>query len=211
MIDDIQRGVSADEIQRHLAYYHQLDENRLREDINVEVEGYPAIFYVVETDNAHMIRHWIKYGGDPNATCGQERFPLLAFAILHGTKYRTNQQRTAVVELLLTLGASPNVIPEAFYTPFDRKLPASGPEEEELIDIMGERQSWCVARLRRELVSALNLTQRYRLSQASKIGPVSRRQHMLVSRTEAERILGLQYTVIGQYHAVKTLKRRILV
>ncbi|KAI0444098.1 hypothetical protein F4803DRAFT_561144 [Xylaria telfairii] len=171
MIGAIQSGVSADETQRHLTYYHQLNNNKLRVGINVEVKEYPAIFYIVETGNAHMIRHWLN------------------------TRSRTNQRRTAVLELLLTLGALPNVVPGAFYTPFDRKLPASGPAERELTNIMGESRSWCVASLRRELVSALNLTQRYRLSQASKT---------------AERIPGLQYTVIEQYYAVEALRRRLL-
>ncbi|TRX88210.1 hypothetical protein FHL15_010899 [Xylaria flabelliformis] len=194
-------------IERHLAYYHYSDKSLL-ENINADVKGYPAIFYIIETDNVDMVRRWIKYGGDPNATCGPERFPSLAFAILHGGSSRTSQQRTAMVEMLLTLGASPHVIPQAFYTPFNKRLPPSGSVVEES-DIMDERQKWCVPRLQSKLSSALNLTQRYRLSQASKSGSVSRRMQTVLSRNRAERVLGLSYTVVGQYHALNALRRRL--
>ncbi|KAI8946839.1 P-loop containing nucleoside triphosphate hydrolase protein [Xylaria longipes] len=210
IISVIQQGEPTDVIQKHLAYYHQLDDKKLRTSINADVEEYPAMFYIVKTDNTHMVRYWIKYGGDPNVTCGPERFPLLAFAILHGRSARTNQQRASMVELLLTLGASPHVIPQEFYTPFDKRLPASGPANKKPTDVVEEGQKWCAPKLRRELASALNLTQRYRLSQASKSGVVSQRTRTVLSRTQAEHILGLPYTVIGQYHAVKALRRRLI-
>ncbi|KAI0186067.1 P-loop containing nucleoside triphosphate hydrolase protein, partial [Xylaria flabelliformis] len=203
----IQRGSPPVTVGRYLAYYHYATKS-LREKINADVKGYPAIFYIIETDNTDMVRRWIRYGGDPNATCGPERFPLLAFAILHGGRSRTSQQRTAMVEMLLTLGASPHVIPQAFYTPFNKRLPPTGSVVEES-DIMDERQKWCVPRLQSKLVSTLNLTQRYRLSQASKSGSVDRRMRMVLSRNRAERVLGLSYTVVGQYHAVNALRRRL--
>ncbi|KAI1739481.1 P-loop containing nucleoside triphosphate hydrolase protein [Xylaria scruposa] len=209
IIQETQQGSSPDIIESRLAYYHSLDDENLRERINADVKEYPAIFYIVEADNTDLVRYWIKYGGDPNATCGTERFPLLAFAILHGKSTRTNQQRTAMVELLLTLGASPYVIPHVFYTPFNKRLPASGSVIEESTDITDERQKWCVPRVEKELVSALNLTQRYRLSQASKSESISRRVRTVLSRNRAERVLGLPYTVVGQYHAVKALRRRL--
>lgn len=209
VIGAIQQGESTDAIQSHLAYYQNISEEDLRMSMNEEVNDIPAIFYVVETDNPHMIRCWIKYGGDPNAI-GPGDCPLLAFAILHGRGKRTLQQATSTVETLLTLGASPAVIPTAFYTPFNRSLPLSGPIDTELSDIVEEAKSWCTPRLRRELVSALNLTQRYRLFQAAQAVPSSRRQKQLVSRMDAELVLGLQYTVIGQDNAVKALKRRLM-
>ncbi|KAI0547615.1 P-loop containing nucleoside triphosphate hydrolase protein [Xylaria curta] len=207
----VQRGSYFGTIENYLAYYHSLDDESLREGIKADVKGYPSIFYIVETDNTDLVRCWIKYGGDPNATCGPERFPLLAFAILHSRNTRTNQKRTTMIELLLTLGASPHVIPQAFYTPYNTRLPASGSVIEESTDIVDERQKWCVPRLERELVSALNLTQRYRLSQAIKAESISRRVRTVLSRNRAERVLGLPYTIVGQYHAVKALRRRLTV
>ncbi|KAI3318724.1 P-loop containing nucleoside triphosphate hydrolase protein [Xylariaceae sp. AK1471] len=210
VIGAIQLGESAEVIQKHLAYYYDLDDEKLRTSMNAVVKGFPAIFYLVETDNVHMIRCWVKYGGGLNATCGPDHCPLLAFAILHGRNTRTLQQATSTLEMLLTLGASPCVIPQDFYTPFNRSLPASGLVNEVLDDMTEQKQRWCDPRLRKELMSALNLTQRYRLFQATHMGSPSRRQQILASRTDAERILGLQYTVIGQEAAVKALKRRLM-
>ncbi|KAI0860033.1 P-loop containing nucleoside triphosphate hydrolase protein [Xylaria cubensis] len=207
----VQRGSSPDIVENYLSYYHCLDDKSLRESIKADVKEYPAIFYVVEADDTDLVRCWIKYGGDPNATYGPDCFPLLAFAIIHGRNTRTNQKRTAMVELLLTLGASPHVIPQEFYTPFNKSLPAlaSGFVIKEESEDLGERQKWCVRRLERELLLALNLTQRYRLSQASKSESISLRIRTVLSRNRAERVLGLPYAVVGQYHAVKALRRRL--
>jgi hypothetical protein len=210
VIGAIQLGESAEVIQTHLAYFHQLDRERLRANMNTEMNGFPAIFYVVETGDQYMIRCWVRYGGNPNATCSQDHCPLLAFAIMHGGGTRTLQQATSTVEMLLVLGASPSVIPTAFYMPFTRSLPASGPLDKELDDMADEEKRWCVPGLRRELVSALNLTQRYRLFQAKQAGSPSVRQRILASRTDSERVLGLQYIVIGQDAAVRALKRRLM-
>jgi hypothetical protein len=210
VIGAIQLGESAEGIQKHLAYDHGRNDEKLRTSTDAAVEGFPAFFDVVETDNLDMIRCWAKYGGDLNATYGPDGCPLLAFAILHGRNTRTLQQVTGTLEMLLTLGASPCIIPQAFYTPFNRSLPASGPVNEELDDRTEEQKRWCDPRLRKEPASALDLTQRYRLFQATHMDPPSRRQQILASRTDAERILGLQYTVLGQEGAVKSLKRRLM-
>ncbi|KAI0903342.1 hypothetical protein F4823DRAFT_618992 [Ustulina deusta] len=94
--------------------------------MNKQVCQFPAIFYIVHMDHLDMIRCWVKYGGDPNATSGLQRLPLLAFAILYTRDTRTIQQATSTVETLLMLGASPFVIPRAFYMPFNGRLLVDG-------------------------------------------------------------------------------------
>ncbi|KAI0970147.1 P-loop containing nucleoside triphosphate hydrolase protein [Xylaria arbuscula] len=206
----IQQGETVEAVQKHLAYYDQLDTESLRARINEEVEGLPAIFYTVHTDDLQLIRSWVKYGGDPTAHHEPTQFPLLAYAILHRRDARTFQQATGTVETLLMLGASPFVVPRAFYTPFSRKLPESGPTAAELTDSVREGQTWCTPDLCRRLVSALNITQRYRLWQASKIGTPSRRQKFVASRNKAESVFGLQYMIVGQSIAVEAIKSRLI-
>ncbi|KAI3332554.1 hypothetical protein F4824DRAFT_475013 [Ustulina deusta] len=143
--------------------------------MNKQVCQFPTIFYIVHMDHLDMIRCWVKYGGDPNATSGLQRLPLLAFAILYTRDTRTVQQATSTVETLLMLGASPFVIPRAFYMPFNGRLPVDGSIQGELTDNMEEKQSWCTPLMRKMVVlemvvSVLNITQRYRLWQVSKIG-----------------------------------------
>ncbi|KAI1410303.1 P-loop containing nucleoside triphosphate hydrolase protein [Hypoxylon sp. FL1857] len=209
VIGAIQNGYSAAELCEYLGYYHKAETTLLKENLNAEVRGFPATFYVVETNNAELVRYWIKYGGDPNATHGILRFPLLAFAILRGARERLQATRT--IETLLRLGASPLVIPAAYYNPFDRDLPETGPEEKELYDIGDGERFWCTPELRPRLAAALSLTQRYRLWQASGQDPPTGRERTLAIRKDAVEILGLQYTIIGQRLATWSLRKSFLV
>ncbi|KAI0393190.1 P-loop containing nucleoside triphosphate hydrolase protein [Xylariaceae sp. FL0594] len=214
VISRIQNGAPADAVKTLLAYYHSVDPAKLRQSTNVEVDGIPAIFYVVATDDPRLIRYWVKYGGNPNATYGPRAFPLLAFCVMHDRKSRTMQQATKTLETLLALGASADAIPEIFYSPFNIKLDTN------LLDTENAwhrnwRYRWCATEERKaiasDLASALNLTQRYRLFQASQTKPPSCRIATLAARTGSERVLGLQYTVIGQQAAVAALKSRLMV
>ncbi|CAJ2513917.1 Uu.00g020360.m01.CDS01 [Anthostomella pinea] len=182
VVGAIQQGKSAETVRKYLSYYHELDEDFLRVGINAKVKGFPAIFYVVERNDTQLIRYWIRYGGDPNATYGPDAFPLLAFAILH--RARTRIQATRTVEVLLSFGASPLTIPAAYYIPFNRDLPEAGPSEEELSED-GDKL-WCTPSVRITLAFSLNLTQRYRLYQARQTKPSSGRERVLVLRRDAE-------------------------
>ncbi|KAI1141992.1 P-loop containing nucleoside triphosphate hydrolase protein [Hypoxylon sp. FL0543] len=209
VIGAIQNGYSAAELREYLGYYYKAETTLLKENLNAEVRGFPATFYVVETNDAELVRYWIKYGGDPNTTHGILRFPLLAFAILRGAHARLQATRT--IETLLRLGASPLVIPAAYYNPFYRDLPANGPDEEELHDIGDSQRFWCTPELRPRLAAALNLTQRYRLWQASGLESATGRERTLAIRKDAVEILGLQYTMIGQRLAAWSLRKSFLV
>ncbi|KAI8956640.1 hypothetical protein F5Y11DRAFT_353435 [Daldinia sp. FL1419] len=209
VIGTIQNGYSAEELRDYLDYYHKLDGDLLREGLNEEIMGLPAIFFVVETNDAELVRYWIKYGGDPNATYGPLRFPVLAFAILRCA--RSRQQAAKTVETLLRFGASPLVVPTAYYDPFDRDLPESGPSDHELEDVKDSERVWCSQEIRPQLAAALSLTQRYLLWRASRLEPPSGRERTLALRRNVEEILGLEQTIIGQRLAAWTLKKSFLI
>ncbi|KAI0010269.1 P-loop containing nucleoside triphosphate hydrolase protein [Xylariaceae sp. FL0662B] len=200
----IQSGTSADVVRHCLAYYHEYDGERLQRSINSPVKGFPAMFFIVEMNDPELTRHWVKYGGDPNVTYGSDRFPLLAFAILRNRRPR--YQATAVLEILLRLGASPEVIPAAYYTLYNRELPVSGPY---LDDIQDESKLWCTTNIRPLLASALTVTQRYRLNQAKGVDLISARERFLLSRRKAE-VAGLHQLMIGQEMAVRLMKQRLM-
>ncbi|KAI1775492.1 P-loop containing nucleoside triphosphate hydrolase protein [Hypoxylon cercidicola] len=209
IIGAIQNGYSATDLRDLLSYFKKRDANILKESLNAEVRGFPAIFFIVETKDADLVRCWVKYGGDPNATHGPRRFPLLAFAILRGVDSRPRATRT--IETLLRLGASPHVIPEMYYDPFDRDLRGSWVADEESYVIADDTQPWCTLEIRRHLVTALSLTQRYRLWQASRLNRVSGREQTLVIRKDAEEILGLHQTIIGQAMAAYSLRKSFFI
>ncbi|CAJ2513963.1 Uu.00g020820.m01.CDS01 [Anthostomella pinea] len=205
LIGAVQAGETAENVRDYIGHY---DKDTRRENLNAVVEGYPAIFYVVETNNVEMIRHWIKYGGSPNATFGDDSFPLIAYAILRGA--RTEGQASNTLKTLLRLGADPRVIPEAFYAPYCRELPKDGPCETELHDITHRNKLWCIPSVHPHLVRSLNLTQRYDLHRA-RIPLPSARERDLVVRQDAEEILGVNQTIIAQSIAARWLKKKMLV
>lgn len=190
-------------------YLSSRDEETLKQKLNERIEGYPAIFYVVSTNNIGIIREWIKHGGDPNATRTSDGFPLIAFSILKGGKSLAEAIRTLAT--LLRLGADPRVIPQAFYEPYCRDLPEDGPIDQDLCDIGDTNKRWCTADVRSHLTRALNLSQRYDLYRSSKAKLHSGREKQLLVRQGAEEVLGIHQMVVAQSSAIRSLTKRLLV
>ncbi|KAI1090797.1 P-loop containing nucleoside triphosphate hydrolase protein [Rostrohypoxylon terebratum] len=190
----------------YLGYY---GEESLKANLNADIDGYPAIFYIVATNDVGIIRQWIKHGGDPNATWGPEKFPLIAFSVLHGGK--TMYQASKTLATLLRFGADYRVIPRSFYEPYCRDLPEDGPVQAELHDIGDENKRWCTAEVRSHLARALNLSQRYDLHRSSKAHKHSGREEELLVRQSAEEVLGLHQMIVAQSIATRWLQRKLLV
>lgn len=207
LLGAIQAGqFDADSIRNYLGYY---DKEILRTKLNADIEGYPAMFYIVSTNNPSIIREWIKQGGDPNVTWGPDAFPLIAFSILQGGQ--TMHQATNTLATLLRFGSEPRVIPQAFYDPYCRDLPETGPIQEELWDIDEYRKQWCTAYVRPYLTESLNLSQRYDLYRSSKVKPPSDREKEVLVRQDAEEVLGLHQMIVAQSIAMRWLQRKLLV
>ena len=207
LLGAIQGGhFDANSVRRYLGHY---EKETLDLNLNAEVDGYPAMFYLIPTKNISIIREWIKHGGDPNATSGTDSFPLIAFSILKGG--RNMRQASWMLTTLLGCGAEPRVIPKAFYDPFCRDLPEDGPSQEELHDIDDDNKRWCTADVRAHLTKALNLSQRYDLYRSSKVKPHSDREKELLVRQGAGEVLGLHQMMVAQSIATRWLKRRLLV
>ncbi|ETS77033.1 hypothetical protein PFICI_10907 [Pestalotiopsis fici W106-1] len=206
LIGFIQGGATDTQVQAYLDYY---DEDIVQENMNALIGGeYPAIFYVVETHNVKLIRLWVKYGGDPNITCGEDKIPLLVFAILRGS--RTLQTVTKTVETLLVLGALPSSIPAAFYQRYDEDLPEEGPDRSKMRDLGDENKKWCTPDFSTVMSAALNVTMRYFLDRASKFIQPSGREKTVVFRQNAEGVLGLYQSIIAQPVATRWLMRKLL-
>src|SRR6202012_774012 len=93
--------------------------------------------------------------------------PLLAFAVMHSESIQTDT--THMVATLLSLGASPDVIPAGFYSPFFRYMPADGPDDETLGELSASTMKWLTTSMRTKLARTTNLTHRYNLERACKI------------------------------------------
>ncbi|RYP92608.1 hypothetical protein DL770_001250 [Monosporascus sp. CRB-9-2] len=203
----IQAGLfDADSVRNYLSHYSK---ESLDMNLNAEIDGYPAMFYVISTGNISIIREWVKHGGDPNATWGPNAFPLIAFSILKGG--RTMNQASRILETLLRFGAEPRAIPKAFYDPFCRDLPEDGPTKEELHDLDDDNKRWFSADVGAHLAKSLSLSQRYNLYRSSKVKPHSGREKELLARQAAEEVLGLHQMIVAQSVATRWLKKKLLV
>lgn len=201
----MQYGASLRSIQQYL---DRFDGDTIRKQINSDIEGFPAMFYVVETNKEDMLRLWISYGGDISVSHEPSKVPLLAFAIMHSENIQTDT--TLMTATLLSLGASPHLIPAAFYSPYLQDLPEQGPGDNSLKDLTNEQQSWCKDDARRMLTRTCSLSQRYYLERAAKTKKPSRRQHQVAQRMNAEPLLGIANFLIGQTTAAKALQDTLL-
>ena len=205
LVEITQRGADLQTIQNYLEY---CEKRTVRGKINEEVEGFPAMFYAVATNNERIIRTWVAFGGDVNAVHEDSGVPLLAFTIIHGEVIQDDTTRALAT--LLSLGATPNSIPSAFYTPFCRDLPEDGPDEKELGDLGDEDKKWCTTTARTRLAKTANLTHRYYLQRASKTKKPSTRHRQIALRRNAEALLGIPYFLIGQTVAANLLLKKLL-
>ena len=205
LVGAMQHGASLQMIQNYLGYY---EEGTVKRYIHNTVEGFPAIFYAVETNNELVIRTWITYCGDVTAVHKASNVPLLAFAIMHSETIQ--EDTTLIVATLLSLGALPQVIPAAFYTPYCRDLPDNGPNIVTLEDIDNENNKWCTSAASARLARTANLTQRYYLERAAKTKKPSIRQRQIAIHRNAEALLGIPYFLIGQTMAANCLQQKLL-
>ncbi|KAL8694790.1 MAG: hypothetical protein Q9218_000636 [Villophora microphyllina] len=201
----MQNGASQQTVQNYL---ERFDRAQVRECINEDVDGFPAMFFVVETNREELLRTWVAFGGNPTATDKQSGIPLLAFAIMHSENIQTDT--TLMTATLLSLGASPDVIPSAFYLPYIQDLPETGPNDAGLKDLGDESKKWCKGAARGKLARTATLSQRYYLERAAKTKKPSIRQTQVAQKRNAEPLLGIANFLIGQTMAAKMLLDKLL-
>ena len=205
LVGAVQNGTPSQVIRNYLDGY---DRKTVKKHINSPVDGFPAMFFAVATNDENIIRTWVDYGGSVSTVHDLSRVPLLAFAIVHSATIKADT--TLAVATLLSLGALPQVIPSAFYTPFCQDLPDGGPSDEDLKDLDNETKKWCTAAVRLRLTRTANLTQRYYLERAANTKPSSTRQRQIAIRKNAEPLLGIPYFLIGQTLAANLLLQKLL-
>ncbi|KAH0561971.1 hypothetical protein GP486_003322 [Trichoglossum hirsutum] len=206
LVGAVQHGINSRFINNYLVYY---DKEIVKKHLNGTVESFPSIFFAVATNNEWVIRTWVSFGANVSAVHEASKVPLLGFAIMHSETLEADT--TLTVATLLSLGASPQVIPSAFYTPFCRDLPDNGPSDENLKnDIEDENKIWCTAAARANLARAMNLTQRYYLERAAKTKKPSIRHRQVALLRNAEPLLGIPYFLVGQTIAANQLLRKLL-
>ena len=206
LVGAIQHGIDVRFVTEYLAYY---DSDVIRRHLCDALEGFPSIFFAVETNNEILIRMWIAFGADVLAIHEASGVPLLAFAIMNSEQLDTDT--TLTVSTLLSLGAVPEVIPSSFYTPFIQDLPDNGPSDESLKkDMEDKTNSWCTPAARAKLARTANITQRYYLERASKTKKPSGRHKQVAKLRNAEALLGIPYFLIGQTMATNRLFQKLL-
>ncbi len=210
LVAAIQHGIPTAHVRQYLSHYTLIAPQRVREVINAEVNGFPAIFYVISANNDAIVRLFVQAGGDVNATYGMPAIPLLAFAIMNSRTI--GRDTTYTIATLLSLGANADVIPTPFYHLFDQDLPPDGPNEQLLFaELQDPRKAWCQSFAMRRLVTErLNITQRYYLHRSSRLAKPTGRQRDVAARNDATALFGIPYFLIGQSAAMELLTQSFL-
>ncbi|KAK4889331.1 hypothetical protein LTR27_011868 [Elasticomyces elasticus] len=201
----MQYGYSTNAVEQYLCRF---DDGTVRKHINNDIEGFPAMFYVVETNKEDMLRLWVYHGGNVSVAHETSKAPLLAYAIMHGENICSDT--TLMTMTLLSLGASPAVIPSSFYSPYLQDLPDCGPSDGSLLALTHEQKTWCTEATRAKLARSCSLSQRYYLDRAAKTKKSTRRQQQVAQRTRAEPLLGIANCLIGQTNTAKALLDTLL-
>ncbi|KAK3636661.1 hypothetical protein LTR56_000846 [Elasticomyces elasticus] len=201
----MQYGYSTNAVEQYLCRF---DDGTVRKHINNDIEGFPAMFYVVETNKEDMLRLWVYHGGNVSVAHETSKAPLLAYAIMHGEDICSDT--TLMTMTLLSLGASPAVIPSPFYSPYLQDLPDCGPSDENLQALTHEQKTWCTDATWAKLARSCSLSQRYYLDRAAKTKKPTRRQQQVAQRTRAEPLLGIANCLIGQTNTAKALLDTLL-
>ena len=189
----------------YLSFYRR---PQIASAINQEIDNIPAIFFAVATNNDQIVRTWIEYGGNPDAVEPGLRLPLLTFAITYADTIE--QDTTAVVMTLLSLGAEASVIPKAFYSPPLRDVPPLGPDALELTDLEDQNKAWCTDIFIAKLTRTFNLTQRYFIEKKMRSKKPSVRQKQAAEQHHVTPLFHLPFFLIGQGVAVSVLIESLL-
>jgi hypothetical protein len=206
LVGAMQQGVDHSTVERYLSHF---EPDVVHRKVNSEVEGFPAMFYAVQTNNELIIRTFAGYGGDVNAVYGKKKIPLLAFAVILSETIQ--METTLAVATLFSFGATADVIPNAFYSPYCVDLPDEGPDEDSLEDLGDENKAWCTSEyVRAKLARNLDLTQRYYLNKSTEVKKPSIREKQVAKLRKAEALLGIPYFLIGQTPAAAALRHHLL-
>ncbi|KAI8635425.1 P-loop containing nucleoside triphosphate hydrolase protein [Xylariaceae sp. FL1651] len=204
LVGAVSHGCSIETAAQYLEYY---DDKTVKQHINETINGFPAIFYGVASNNDMIVREFVDHGADVSAVHEPSGTPLLAFAIVHSETIQ--QDTTTIVATLLSLGASPTVIPSDLYTPYHHDL-SEDSQASETTDSSEDAVRWCTKTARSRLQKTANLTQRYYLDRATKIKKASVRHRQVAELKKAKPILGVPYFLVGQGLASSRLLQKLL-
>ncbi|KAI1137349.1 P-loop containing nucleoside triphosphate hydrolase protein [Hypoxylon sp. FL0543] len=205
LVGAMQNGAPVNILKNYLDYY---DNTTIGAHINDTVEGFPSIFYAVETNDIAVVRIWVSHGAEVNVVHEISRTPLIAFAICHGEV--AQEDTSQMVATLLSLGASPTAVPSDLYSSYIKDPPTADPKAESIKLETDTESAWCTDEARKTLSKAINLTHRYYLHKAATTKKPSRRHKQVAKLRSAEPLLGIQYFLIGQIIASARLLQKLL-
>lgn len=187
-----------------IEYLNHFNPHSVAQLLRGQVHGFPAIFYAVATNDDTLVRELARRGADVKAVHKASGIPLLAFAIAHSATIRADT--SDIVATLLSLGASPEVIPPHLYENISEVIEERTQKNVET----PEGQEWCSTVAEAKLLETITLIQRYYLQRAATIKKPSQRHRQVAKLKNAEPILGLPYFLVGQTAASESLLQKFL-
>lgn len=181
------------DVEQYLNTYVDAD---VRRTINTTTSKITSLFFAVATNEPKALKLLIEKGGNVNSTGGADGIPVLAFAIMHGSREDT----TEMVRILLAHGADSGVIPDEFVV-LDPHFPATAPPS--------SATQWCSEKYRAKLASTVNITQRYWLVRSRQQHSRTPRELMVARKEGCQKLFQIPYSLIGQEFATGLLMKRV--
>jgi hypothetical protein len=204
-------GLNVARLQHYLSFFSSAT---IQRGVDEVVNGYPAMFYMVATNDERMVRIWAEAGANVNCCDSIRQMPVLAFAIM--MTEAAGEETTKVVVTLLSLGAEISCIPSVYFSPYlddpedkDRRTARYTPKRT-TPEFDEPAKQWCVEWIRPVFARTVSLTQRYFLDKTSRTPVPSDRQMQVAQMHGAAALLGVSYFLIGQVSAARTVTSRLL-
>lgn len=177
-------------------YINNYAEDDVRRAINATSSKITSLFFGVATNEPRALKLLIEKGGDVNSTAGADAIPVLAFAIMHGSREDT----TEMVRILLAHGADSGVIPDEFVLPDTKGA---------VLPVSGGAAQWCTGKYRAKLASTVNITQQYWLARSRQQRPRTARELMVARKEGCQKLFHIPYSLIGQEFVTGLLMKRV--
>ena len=196
----LQEGTTFEKLDAYLRSFsaHELG------NLSSRNNGAPPIFYAVKTNCLRTVQLLLDLGVSPNATLASaNNMPVIAYAILNGHEKQVDS--TELITTLLSNGANPDSLPKDMWE--DYMIPPE--DDDELPDNNGEA-AWCTGEVRKSVIEAFNLSQRYSFWKAAEIRKRTPRKGQFATAHHLKMINKLPYHVVAQEQATDLITKKVL-
>ncbi|KAL8684222.1 MAG: hypothetical protein Q9224_006511, partial [Gallowayella concinna] len=204
----IQNGLSTSCVDRYLKRWNAA---KIKQELckpvfssfNERLYEYPILFFAVERNCPSLVRLLCRAGADAGQPAKPSKLPILAYCIMVA-EYQLSDT-TDTLFALLAMGADPYALPQDMWYEYIRNPTKVGNPEAERA-----KYAWCSLEVRAALCRTFNLLQRYHFKMASLLPIKTARQKQLAAAFDMTPLFEIQFQIVGQRLATKTVQEWVM-